>query len=110
MVVQSADPRAWSAATVDDIKRWYFPLPQKLLSDLRTVVAAQPAEKPLTDILNKTESGHSGARIFGSRFCPIYKKMRRRNQRFLCGKCVFFDRERVQHPGGDDFPYRRRFL
>jgi alpha-ketoglutarate-dependent taurine dioxygenase len=51
MVVQAADPRAWSATTVDDAKRWYFPLSTKLLSDLRGVIAAQPAEKPITEIL-----------------------------------------------------------
>src|SRR4051794_35532530 len=51
MVAQVADPRAWSAATVDESKRWYFPLSSKLLSDLRGVIAAQPEEKPITEIL-----------------------------------------------------------
>src|SRR5262249_28887651 len=51
MVVQAADPRAWSAATVDDSTRWYFPLSPNLLSDLRGVVAAQPHDKPITEML-----------------------------------------------------------
>jgi len=50
MVAQAADPRAWSAATVDEAKRWYFPLSPQLLSDLRGVIAAQPPDKPITDI------------------------------------------------------------
>src|SRR5262245_13503850 len=51
MVVQAADARAWSAATVDDSTRWYFPLSPKLLKDLRDVIDAQPTDKPITDIL-----------------------------------------------------------
>jgi len=51
MVAQAADPRAWTAATVDDAKRWYFPLSSKLLADLRGFIAAQPADKPITEIL-----------------------------------------------------------
>src|SRR5690349_974365 len=51
MVAQAADPRAWSATTVDDTKRWYFPLSLRLLNDLRGVIAAQPADKPITEIL-----------------------------------------------------------
>src|SRR5436190_7701676 len=51
MVIQtSADPRAWSAATVDEPRQWYFPLPDKLLADLRAVVAATPAEKAITEL------------------------------------------------------------
>ncbi len=51
MVAQVADPRAWSAATVDESKRWYFPLSTKLLTDLRGVIAAQPPAKPITEIV-----------------------------------------------------------
>src|SRR4051794_22999060 len=50
MVAQAADRRAWSAATVDEAKRWYFPLSPKLLAELRGVIASQPADKPITEI------------------------------------------------------------
>ncbi len=50
MVAQLADPRAWSSTTVDDAERWYFPLSPQLLSNLRGVIAAQPADKPITEI------------------------------------------------------------
>src|SRR3954449_12016713 len=46
----SAGPRAWSAATVDNSQRWYHPLPEKLLEDLQAVIAAQPDDKPITEI------------------------------------------------------------
>jgi len=47
----SADPRAWAATTVDNSQRWYHPLPKKLLDDLLAVVASQPSEKPITEIM-----------------------------------------------------------
>ena len=51
MAVQTfADPRAWSAATVDEPRKWYFALPDKLLAELRTVVVAAPAEKAITEL------------------------------------------------------------
>jgi alpha-ketoglutarate-dependent taurine dioxygenase len=51
MVVQtSAEARAWSAATVDEPRKWYFPLADRLLAELRSVVAAAPPDKPITDI------------------------------------------------------------
>jgi alpha-ketoglutarate-dependent taurine dioxygenase len=46
----SADPRAWSANTVDDSQHWYHPLPKKLLEDLQAVIASQPDDKPITEI------------------------------------------------------------
>lgn len=46
----SADSRVWSAKTVDEAKRWYIPLPNKLLTDLRAVVASAPPNKPITEI------------------------------------------------------------
>jgi len=55
MLAQAADPRAWSAATVDDSPRWYFPLSPKLLSDLRGVIASQPPDKPITEVLLKNQ-------------------------------------------------------
>jgi alpha-ketoglutarate-dependent taurine dioxygenase len=46
----SADPRAWTAATVDAPHRWHHPLDRELLANLRAVVTVQPSERPITDI------------------------------------------------------------
>jgi len=46
----AADPRAWTAATVDAPQRWHHPLDRELLANLRAVVAVQPSERPVTDI------------------------------------------------------------
>jgi alpha-ketoglutarate-dependent taurine dioxygenase len=46
----AADPRAWIAATVDDARRWYFPLPGELLAELREVVGAAPENLPITEL------------------------------------------------------------
>jgi alpha-ketoglutarate-dependent taurine dioxygenase len=46
----TSDARSWTAATVDRTERWHYPLPPSLLADLRAVVAAAPAERPITDI------------------------------------------------------------
>ncbi|HEY2410971.1 MAG TPA: TauD/TfdA family dioxygenase [Pirellulaceae bacterium] len=35
---------------MDRTERWHYPLPPSLLADLRAVVAAAPAERPITDI------------------------------------------------------------
>jgi alpha-ketoglutarate-dependent taurine dioxygenase len=32
------------------MERWYHPLPQSLLAELRSIIAAAPADKPITDI------------------------------------------------------------
>jgi len=51
MVLQaSSDPRAWSAATVDEPATWYFPLPPSLLTELRGVVNAAPDDLPITEL------------------------------------------------------------
>jgi alpha-ketoglutarate-dependent taurine dioxygenase len=47
----SSDPRAWTAATVDEARDWYFPLSERLVADLRGVVAAARAERPITELL-----------------------------------------------------------
>jgi alpha-ketoglutarate-dependent taurine dioxygenase len=45
-----SDPRAWTAASVDGMERWYYPLPQSLLAELRGVIATASADQPITDI------------------------------------------------------------
>ena len=61
MVLQAAsDSRAWSAATVDDAQRWYHPLPNSLLAELRAVVAAAPADAPIVDLRLTDSSGRNG--------------------------------------------------
>lgn len=45
-----SDPRSWSAATVDDVQRWYHPLATSLLAELQSVVAAAPADAPIADL------------------------------------------------------------
>src|SRR5262245_13341129 len=50
-VQTSADPRAWTAATVDDSRGWYFPLSPSLLVNLRGIIAAVPADVPITQIM-----------------------------------------------------------
>src|SRR5688572_21861765 len=51
VVTTSADPRAWSAATVDEPGQWYFPLPERLLAELRAMAAAAPADGPITEMV-----------------------------------------------------------
>src|SRR6478735_11677235 len=45
-----SDPRCWSATTVDDAQRWYHPVATSLLAELRSVVAAAPADAPIVDL------------------------------------------------------------
>lgn len=45
-----SDPRSWTATSVDGMERWYHPLPQSLLAELRAVIAAAPAEQPITEL------------------------------------------------------------
>lgn len=45
-----SDPRCWSATTVDNAQRWYHPLATSLLAELRSVVAAAPADAPIADL------------------------------------------------------------
>jgi alpha-ketoglutarate-dependent taurine dioxygenase len=51
MVVNtSMDPRAWSAATVDESRHWYHRVPEGLVRSLRAVIAARSVETPITEI------------------------------------------------------------
>jgi alpha-ketoglutarate-dependent taurine dioxygenase len=51
MAVKAAtDARAWTTATVDASERWYYPLADDLLAALREVIAAAPAEVPITEL------------------------------------------------------------
>jgi alpha-ketoglutarate-dependent taurine dioxygenase len=51
MALQTAsDPRCWSATTVDDAQRWYHALATSLLAELRSVLAAAPADAPIVDL------------------------------------------------------------
>jgi alpha-ketoglutarate-dependent taurine dioxygenase len=45
-----SDPRSWTAASADRMERWYHPLPQSLLAEMRSIIAAAPADKPITEI------------------------------------------------------------
>jgi alpha-ketoglutarate-dependent taurine dioxygenase len=45
-----ADARAWTVASVDAAQRWYYPLADALLGELRAIVAAAPAEMPVTEL------------------------------------------------------------
>src|SRR4051812_15228978 len=45
-----ADPKAWTAATVDSPHHWHHRLDKDVLANLRAVVAVQPGERPATDI------------------------------------------------------------
>jgi alpha-ketoglutarate-dependent taurine dioxygenase len=55
MPVLTTDPRSWTAVTVDQPQRWYFPLPPSLLAELRGIVASSPADQPITDLRLKKE-------------------------------------------------------
>ena len=50
-VLTSTDPRAWSAGTVDEARNWYFPIASGLVAELRAVVASEPSDKPITDLM-----------------------------------------------------------
>jgi alpha-ketoglutarate-dependent taurine dioxygenase len=54
MVVQTrADRRIWNAATVDAPQQWYCPIGSELIANLRSVIAAHPANMPITEIALK---------------------------------------------------------
>jgi len=46
----TSEPRSWTAASVDRMERWYHPLPQSLLAELRSIITAAPAERPITEL------------------------------------------------------------
>jgi alpha-ketoglutarate-dependent taurine dioxygenase len=50
VVNNTANPRAWTAASVDAPHRWHQQLDRELLANLRALVAVQPGERPVTDI------------------------------------------------------------
>jgi hypothetical protein len=75
----------------------------------KAFVSPVPQEQA-AGIFDQPQPDHSGTWLFGARVRSPYIQNLLRSQELLCGKCEYFDRERLQHPGRCDFPGRRVFL